>query len=136
MEAQGLVIDPNVNNDAPAGTSAVAASTASLARSHAPDDVAELQWRLSTPVSTLLLGLLGIPLSRTRPRHHRNSHLAIAMLVYFGYYLLCTSARTWVQHGTVGRIPGIWWAPILLAVFITLATVRPSLVIAGRHGRA
>ncbi len=136
MEAQGLVIDPNDQSDAPPGYSAVAASTPLLARSTSLPDVAELQWRLSTPLSTLLLGLLAIPLSRTRPRHHRNSRLGIAMLVYFGYYLLCTSARTWVQHGDVGRFPGIWWAPVLLALFIIAATWRPGLVLAGRHGRA
>ena len=117
VEAQGLVIDPNDRTETPPGYSAVAASSARLARSRSPEDVAELQWRLSTPVSTLLLGLLGIPLSRTRPRQNR-SRLGIAMVVYFGYYLLCTSARTWVQHGDVGSFPGIWWAPALLGLFI------------------
>ncbi len=135
VEAQGLVVDPNDRRDTPSGTSAVAASSASIARSRSPDDVAELQWRLSTPVSTLLLGLLGIPLSRTRPRHHRASRLGVAMLVYFGYYLLCTSARTWVQHGVVGRLPGIWWAPALLGLFIVLATWRPGFVLFRRAGR-
>ena len=33
-----------------------------------PEDIAELQWRLSTPLSTLLLALLGVLLSRTTPR--------------------------------------------------------------------
>jgi lipopolysaccharide export system permease protein len=45
-----------------------AAGTLSLLTSHRDDDVAELQWRLSTPISTLLLGLLGVPLSRAKPR--------------------------------------------------------------------
>ena len=134
VEAQGLVIDPNDRADTPPGHSAVAASSAILARSASPEDVAELQWRLSTPLSTLLLGLLGIPLSRTRPRHHRNSRLGVAMLVYFGYYLLCTSARTWVQHGVVGPLPGIWWAPALLALFIIVATWWPGLALR-RQGR-
>ena len=136
VEAQGLVIDPNDRGDATVARSAVAASSTSLARSASLPDVAELQWRLSTPVSTLLLGLLAIPLSRTGPRRTRHSLLGVAMLVYFGYYLLCTSARTWVQHGLVGQFPGIWWAPILLAVFIVATTTRPGLVFAGRHGRA
>ena len=136
VEAGGLVIDPNDRSAAPAGYSAVAASTARLARSRAPEDVAELQWRLSTPVSTLLLGLLGIPLSRTRPRQNRNSRFGVGMLVYFGYYLISTTARTWVQHGVVGETPGIWWAPALLALFIVAATWRPGLTFAGRAGRA
>ena len=136
VDAQGLVINPNNRSDTPPGYSAVAASSLRLARSNSPEDAAELQWRLSTPLSTLLLGLLAIPLSRTRPRQNRSSRLGIAMLIYFGYYLLCTSARTWVQHGVVGRFPGIWWAPLLLAIFIVAVTYRPGLAFAGRQGRA
>ena len=132
VEAQGLIIDPNDRSDATSDRDAVAASSSSLARSASLPDVAELQWRLSTPISTLLLGLLAIPLSRTGPRRTRRSLLGIAMLVYFGYYLLCTSARTWVQHGLVGPFPGIWWAPTLLALFIIATTARPGLVFAGR----
>ncbi|HTJ62764.1 MAG TPA: LPS export ABC transporter permease LptF [Alphaproteobacteria bacterium] len=99
-----------------------AAGTFSLARSSQPQDIAELQWRLSTPISTLLLGLLGVPLSRAKPRQSRYSKIGTAILLYSGYYLLCTSARTWVQHGTVGSFPGIWWVPALLAVLVALAS--------------
>ncbi len=132
VEADGMMIDPNDASAAPAGYSAVAASSAALARSRLLPDVAELQWRLSTPVSTLLLGLLAIPLSRAAPRRNRNTRVGIAMGVYFGYYLLCTSARTSVQHGAVGALPGIWWAPMLLVLFIVAATSRPDALLAGR----
>ncbi len=125
VEAQGLVVSPNPSRGAARGYSAVAASTWRLAASGTDEDVAELQWRLSTPVSTLLLGLLAIPLSRVRPRQGRTSRLGRAALVYFGYYLLCTSARTWVQHGTIGRVPGIWWAPALLALLVAVALYQP-----------
>ena len=122
VEAQGLVVSPNPGHGTVRGYSAVAASTWRLAGSDA--DAAELQWRLSTPISTLLLGLLAIPLSRAAPRQGRSSRLGRAILVYFGYYLLCTSARTWVQHGAIGRFPGIWWAPALLAL-LCAATLYP-----------
>ena len=102
--------------------SATAAGTLSLARSGRPEDIAELQWRLSTPISTLLLGLLGVPLSRAKPRQSRYSKIGTAILLYSFYYLLCTSARTWVQHGTIGAFPGIWWAPALLAAVVAVAS--------------
>ncbi len=124
VEAQGLVVSPNPGHGAARGYSAVAAGTGRLAGSRDDADIAELQWRLSTPVSTLLLGLLAIPLSRTAPRQGQSSRLGRAILVYFGYYLLCTSARTWVQHGAIGRFPGIWWAPALLAL-LCAATLYP-----------
>ena len=127
VEARGLVVSPNPHSGAAHGYSAVAASSLRLATSGSDEDTAELQWRLSTPVSTLLLGLLGIPLSRTRPRQSRYSRLGRAMLIYFGYYLLCTSARTWVQHGAIGRFPGIWWAPVLLALLLAAIMYMPRL---------
>ncbi len=127
VEAQGLVVSPNPGHGAARGYSAVAAGTARLAVSGTDEDVAELQWRLSTPVSTLLLALLAIPLSHSRPRQGRYARLGRAILIYFAYYLLCTAARTWVQHGTIGRFPGIWWAPVLLALLAGGALYGPGL---------
>lgn len=136
IHAQGFVTSPNSNEVEPPGYSAVAASSRRLAASAAPEDVAEFQWRISTPLSTLLLALMGIPLSRTRPRQGRSSVFVTAMLVYFGYYLLSTSARTWVQHGEIARFPGIWWPPALLAL-VLLATLHGSVpVSASRRRRA
>ncbi len=104
-----------------------AAGTLSLARSNHPDDIAELQWRLSTPISTLLLGLMGVPLSRAKPRQSRYSKIGAAILLYSFYYLICTSARTWVQHGTIGALPGIWWVPASLAVVVAFAAYSDEL---------
>ena len=134
VQAQGVVMNPGIRDGEPPGYSAVAASTAHLVASGSAEDIAELQWRLSTPLSTLLLGLMGIPLSRIRPRQGRHSKLGVAFFVYFGYYLLCTSARTWVQHGAVGRFPGIWWAPLLLTVFLLGTAYRPRFDFASRRG--
>ncbi len=107
--------------------SAVAASTRELASSHSAPDVAEFQWRLSTAWSTLLLGMLGVPLSRSGPRQQRYAKIGIAILIYSGYYLLYESARTWVQNGVIPPFPGLWWVPALLAVVlaVTLRLGRP-----------
>ena len=134
VEARAMALGPELRDADPPGYSAVAASTAHLVASGTPEDIAELQWRLSTPLSTLLLGLMGMPLSRVRPRQGRHSKLGVAFFVYFGYYLLCTSARTWVQHGAIGRFPGIWWAPFLLTLFLLGTAYRPRLDFAGKRG--
>ena len=127
VHASGLTVFPQGRNSEVLGYSAVAASSAHLAASGSAEDTAELQWRLSTPLSTLLLGMLGIPLSRTRPRQGRYSRFITALVVYFGYYLLCTSTRTWVQHGLMPRFPGIWWAPGLLALLLLSTSYGPKL---------
>ncbi|NPD65201.1 LPS export ABC transporter permease LptF [Lichenicola cladoniae] len=118
VQAKGLVVSPDGHAARAPGYSAVAATSAHLFNSRSDEDVAELQWRLSTPLSTLLLGLVAIPLSRSGPRQAKYSLYLNALLIYFTYYLLCTSARTWVQHGIIGRVPGIWWAPAILALFV------------------
>lgn len=118
VDAGGMLLNPNSKPGAPAGYSAVATPSADLLGSAMPADVAELQWRLSTPLSTIMLGMLGIPMSRSRPRQGRYARFGVAIVIYFAYYLLCTSARTWVQHGVVSSLPGIWWVPGLLALFL------------------
>jgi lipopolysaccharide export system permease protein len=127
LNANDLVLHlPSPTVDPPE-YSAVAASTAQLTSSDSAADIAELQWRLSTSCSTLLLGLLGVPLSRARPRQHRNAKVGIAILIYAGYYLFYESARTWVQTGVIRPFPGIWVAPALLAGVVIFALLEPRL---------
>lgn len=102
-----------------------AAATAVLARSTNPADVAELQWRLTTPLSTVLLALLGVPLSRATPRQGRHARFGTAVLVYAAYYNLKAMARTWLGQGVVGSVPGLWWVDALLAAAVLLALWGP-----------
>ena len=86
--------------------------TAALLLSSNADDRAELQWRLSTPLSTLLLALTALALAETRPRQARYARLPIAIGVYAMYYNLLGIGRTWVEHQVASNI---WWVPALLA---------------------
>jgi lipopolysaccharide export system permease protein len=116
--------------------SAVAASTAQLTFSNSAADTAEFQWRLSTSWSTLLLGMLGVPLSRSRPRQHKSAKVGIAILIYAGYYLFYESVRTWVQNGVIPPVPGLWVAPALLALILVCALFEPQLALRFRRGGA
>jgi lipopolysaccharide export system permease protein len=136
ISVQGFTLHPDRAASTVTPYSSAAASSTRLAASHSAQDTAELQWRLSTPLSTLLLGLLAIPLSRSKPRQGKYAKFGTAILVYSGYYLLCMSARTWVQDGTVSGFPGIWWAPALLALFLLAAMFGPDLLFRYRAGRA
>lgn len=79
-----------------------------------PVSVAELQWRLSMPLSVLILGLLAVPLSQIRPRQGRYSHLLPAVLIYIIYVNLLFVARNWVELKTVWDFVGMWWVHLLL----------------------
>jgi lipopolysaccharide export system permease protein len=74
---------------------------------------AEFQWRVSTPFSTLLLTLLAVPLSHTRPRKGRFARMLLAMAAYALYFNLLNVLRTWVEQETV---ESIIWVPLALGV--------------------
>ncbi len=101
--------------------------TTQLLGAHKGKQTAELEWRFLAPLAALLLGLLGVPLSRAGPRRGgRYARLVVAVLVYAGYFYLANIARTWVAHGAVGAwLPGIWWAPAVLLVLLIALTAHP-----------
>lgn len=136
MNVKDLIVQLAQPEVRPPGYSSVAASTAFLASSGSAPDIAEFQWRLSTFCSTLLLGMLGVPLSRARPREQKYARIGIAILIYGGYYLLYESARTWVQNGVVPAFPGLWWVPALLAAVWAGALLGPELARILRRARA
>jgi lipopolysaccharide export system permease protein len=90
-------------------------STFELRDSGNTEDLAEFQWRMSTPFSALLLALLAIPLSRSRPRQGRYARMLAALVIYAVYFNLLDVGRTWVELGTS---PGIWWAPAVLGLLV------------------
>lgn len=91
------------------------ASTNSLRKSSDPVDRAEFQWRLSTPVSALLLALAAIPLSRSRPRQGRYAKMLLAIGIYAVYFNLLDVSRSWVEQGNSAYI---WWVPGLLSLVV------------------
>jgi lipopolysaccharide export system permease protein len=110
----------NVTNEQPEppGYKVKSIATAKLALSRKPKDRAEYQWRISTPITTLLLALLAIPLSRSRPRQGRFARLLFAFVIYAAYYNLMGVSETWVKQQV---IINIWWVPLLLALVVILS---------------
>ena len=86
-----------------------ARSTSRLWGSNDIEEIAELQWRFSVPLSTLLLGFLAVPLSKARPREGRYGRLAIGLLVFIIYLNMLSAAKAWIEQGTISPVLGIWW---------------------------
>lgn len=99
----------------PPGYRVKSASTNSLRQSANPVERAEFQWRLSTPVSALLLALAAIPLSRSRPRQGRYAKMLLALGIYAIYFNLLDVSRSWVEQGSSEFI---WWVPGLLSLVV------------------
>lgn len=92
-----------------------ATPTEQLIGSQRLHDIAELQWRISAPLSTVLLGLFGVLLSRGNPRKGRFARVGAAIVVFAFYFQLFVIARTWVDKGVLPPLIGIWWVPALLS---------------------
>lgn len=82
--------------------------------------LAELQWRISLPLSALLLGLLAIPLSQLKPRQGKYARLVPAILLYIIYANLLFVSRAWLGKGVISGLLGMWWVHLLLLVVVSL----------------
>ncbi|MFL6549078.1 MAG: LPS export ABC transporter permease LptF [Povalibacter sp.] len=87
--------------------------TSELLKSKNIIDVAELQWRISTPITAIVLMFIAVPLSRLRPRQGRFGKIGAAILVYFLYSQSLVAGRTWLEGGVVPEALGLWWVHAL-----------------------
>jgi lipopolysaccharide export system permease protein len=97
-----------------------------LSKSRHRKDLAEFQWRLSTPAATVLIALLAVPLSRSGPRGGRFAKALTAVAAYAVFFNLMTFAKNLVQEGLVGAVPGLWWPIVLLGLLLAALFWRPS----------
>lgn len=101
-------------------------ATADLLASEDPADRAELQWRLSTPLSVLLLAILAVPLSRSSPREGRYARVGVGFMIYLLYVNLLSIARVWVERAQVPEWLGMWWVHAAMALFAFWLLLRES----------
>jgi len=116
-------------------------TTAALSESSDPLDRAELQWRLSSPLSLLVLAVLAVPLSRSSPREGKYGRLGLGILIYIVYANLISAAKIWVEREQVPPWLGIWWvhAGVALIAVALLAResgwlVRPRRIVSANAG--
>ncbi len=94
-----------------------AMSFSALLRSDDPEHIAEWQWRLSVPLSTLILAILAVPLSRSRPRAGRYGRITVGLLFFIIYLNMMSAAKAWVEQSTISPLIGIWWVHIVVLSF-------------------
>jgi len=88
-----------------------------LVGSRDPEHIAEFQWRLGVPLSTIILAILAVPLSRSQPRAGRYGRLAIGLLVFIIYLNMMSAAKAWVEHSAISPALGIWWVHAAVLLF-------------------
>jgi len=97
-------------------------TTVALWQSDNPSLQALLAWRLVIPVSIIVLGLLGLKLSKTGPREGRFAKLFIAIVLYVVYNQLLVTSRDLIADGVLGWQWGLWGVPL---VFLFYALYEP-----------
>jgi lipopolysaccharide export system permease protein len=75
---------------------------------------AELQWRMAMPLSVFLFALVAVPLSRVNTRQGRFAQLLPGVMVYIVYIDLLFVAQSWMKHGKLSPLLGLWWVHGLL----------------------
>jgi len=83
-----------------------------------PKSRAEWHWRVALPVFAIIGGLMGVGISRVRPRQGRFAKIVPGMLLMLVYYLLLLVTQNAIAEGQVPVSVGLW--PIH-AVFAAIA---------------
>jgi len=95
-------------------------NTSELWASNTLFDKAELQWRLATPISILVLALLAPAMSRLRPRSDSFTTLVFGILLFIVYLNLMALGKSWVGRSVMPVELGMNWVH---GLFILLSLV-------------
>ena len=94
---------------------------------HDHEAMAEIQWRISMPLSVLILAILALPLSRVNPRAGRFAKFLPAILIYILYANMMFVTRNWLEDGHIPAWLGLFWVHalvLLLGIFLIIRQIR------------
>ncbi len=94
--------------------------TSELVNSHHPEHKGELMWRISLPVTVVLLGLLAIPLSYYNTRSGSSYHVLTAVGFFLFYQNGLTLLRNGVDDGSLNFWIGLLPMHLIIAACIWL----------------
>jgi lipopolysaccharide export system permease protein len=105
-----------------------AMSFQSLLQSNELEHIAEMQWRIGVPLAAVILSILAVPLSRTRPRTGRYGRIAIGLLVFIIYLNMLSASKAWIEQGVLSPSLGLWWVHAGMLLFALFILARQNLV--------
>ncbi len=98
-----------------------------LAQASDPQQRAELQWRIATPLMCLVLALIAVPLARLRPRQGRYARVWVALLIFLLYSQLISVGKVMLGRGSLPAFLGLWWTHAIVVGLALLVIVGPAL---------
>jgi len=116
FERLGRRIEPNEIRALPISTKAIPTSALLVADGRV--ERAELFWRISVPISALMLSLLAMPLAYVNPRMGRSFNLVAAAFLYMLYSNCLNIVQSMIAQGRLEL-----WAGLVLPHAIALLVV-------------
>ena len=77
---------------------------------------AEIQWRLSQPISILILSIIGVVLGRSSPRTGKGINLLFGVIIFMLYNNGLLVAKNSIESGQLNPLLGLWSIHILLII--------------------
>jgi len=81
---------------------------------------AELQWRISQPISILLLSVLGVFLGKTSPRSGKGFNLLIGIVFFMLYNNALLVAKSAIENDQLSPLIGMWSIHLLLLLILII----------------
>jgi len=100
------------------GISPRAMKTPELLRNPIPMHMGEWVWRLSYPISALLLCLLAVPLSYANPRAGRSLNVVFTLLIYAAYNNFVGLSQGWVERAMMGATESLLLVHGIMLLFL------------------
>jgi lipopolysaccharide export system permease protein len=82
--------------------------------------IAELQWRLSLPLSILILIVFAVYLGKTSPRGGKGINILIGIFVFILYNNGLLVAKSSIENGLLSPIIGMWSIHLIAILFLIL----------------
>jgi len=81
---------------------------------------AELQWRISQPITVLILSVIGVFLGKASPRGGKGVNLLFGIIVFMLYYNGLLVIKGAIELGQIHPMVGLWGAHLFMVIFILL----------------
>ncbi len=112
------IIDGNIKKIISKGTKVESKSTLELFFSRKLTEIAEFQWRISQPLSVLILSALGVLLGKTYQHGGRNLGVLIGVVVFILYNNALLISKSVLERGESLPIIGLWWVHLVMLLLI------------------
>ena len=81
---------------------------------------AEMQWRLSQPISILILSIIGVLLGKTSPRTGKGINLLIGLAIFMFYNNSLLVAKNSIEGEELSPLIGLWAIHIMFVIFMII----------------